>query len=370
LSAPSLISRGMDVIRFDAGEPDFPTPAHITDAAVRALREGFTHYTSSRGLPTLRKALANRYAEAGQGVREENIVLFPGAKMALFAVLSVLVSEGQEVLIPEPGWPTYSTLVRFLGGVPVHIPTSLEQNFLPNPEEFRSRVSPQTRAVVINTPCNPTGRVYPPGLLDSLVEICERHDLILISDEIYASLTYEGRRAPSPLRSPETDRIVVINGFSKEFAMTGWRLGYSVASRHLSDLLAKVQENTTTCPSSFVQKAAESALSEPREWFDQMLAEYQARRDLMVEGLNSIRNWECLVPQGTFYCFPRIGNMDSRKFSSRLLEKEGVSTVPGREFGISGEHHLRLCFAQPASTIRRGIERIRRFVESGSGGPE
>jgi aspartate aminotransferase len=361
-----LESQGKSVVRFDIGEPDFDTPNHIKDAAIKAIKDGFTHYTSPRGLRELREALATSYAERGARVESEEVVFFPGSKFALFSSLSLLIDPGDEVILQDPSWPSYCSMITFLRGTPVHVPVDDDQRFVPTIDSFAEKITKRTRAIIVNSPGNPTGSVYPERLLKELLELCERHNIVLISDEIYSSLIYDGKTAPSPLQDPEAGTVIVVSGFSKEFAMTGWRLGYSIASERFTDLLVRVQENTTTCPTSFVQKAALAALTEPRDWFRDMLAEYRVRRDTMVREISKVTGWRCLNPDGAFYCFPRTNFEDSRAFENSLLDNKLVSVVAGAHFGQSGEGHIRLSYATSKENILRGMGLIRQYVDERS----
>lgn len=362
-----LKSDGKPVFRFDVGEPDFDTPKHVKEAAIEAIRNGYTHYTSAKGLPELREAIANNYAAKGFPVKPENVAVFPGSKFALYAVLSLLTDPGDEVMIQDPSWPTYASMITFLHGSPIFVPATLEQHFVPTIQSFQEKMTDKTKAVIINSPGNPTGAVYPRRLMSDLRELCEQRRPVLISDEIYSALVYNGHKAPSPLKDPNSGQVIVVSGFSKEFAMTGWRLGYTVASKRVTDLLVRFLENTATCPTSFVQKAAVAALTGPRDWFSEMLAEYRTRREMMIEGLSKILGWQCIIPEGAFYCFSRTNFKDSRALERMLLQKERVSVVAGAHFGPNGERHIRLSFTCSLDNIREGMERIRQFAEHHSG---
>jgi len=270
---------------------------------------------------------------------------------------------GDEVIIPDPAWPSYASIITFLRGVPISVPTKSENQHVPAIESFLNRINDRTKAIIINSPNNPTGAVYPKKLVEELRDVCEDRKAVLISDEIYAAIVYDCARAPTPLSDPESASVIVIDGFSKEYAMTGWRLGYAVASTRFSELLGRFQENITTCPTSFVQKAALAALSEPREWFQDMLAEYKRRRDIMVRKINEIQGWECSRPEGAFYCFPRTNFNDSRALEERLLQTKHVSVVAGAHFGSSGEQHVRVSYTTSEQNIKTGVELIKQYVE-------
>ena len=357
---------GKPVFRFDVGEPDFDTPKHVKDAAIEAIESGFTHYTSAKGLSELRTAISDSYKAKGITVKPENVTVFPGSKFALYAVLSLLIESGDGVMVQDPGWPSYASIATFLGGSPIFVPAPSKQRFVPTIDSFQERMTERTKIVIINSPCNPTGAVYSEQLMTELSKLCNKRGITLVSDEIYSALTYNGQQAPSPLENAEADKTIVLSGFSKEFAMTGWRLGYALASTRFTELLARFMENTATCTTSFVQKAAVAALTGPRDWFKDMLVEYRTRRDTMLEELKKIVGWECEVPDGAFYCFPRTNFSDTRALEKMLLEEKRVSVVAGAHFGRMGEGHVRLSYATSTDNIRRGIEILRQYVDASS----
>lgn len=361
-----LQSDGRPVFRFDVGEPDFETPQHVKDAAIEAIKNGFTHYTSAKGLPELRTAIASTYTGKGIAVKPEHVTVFPGSKFALYSALSLLIEAEDEVVIQDPAWPSYASIVTFLRGSPIFVPAPMKKHFVPTIESFQKIITKRTKAVIINSPGNPTGAIYPKQLIQDLKEVCEKRGIIVISDEIYSALVYDGKTAPSPLEDPQAGDTIVVSGFSKEFAMTGWRLGYAIASTRISDLLSRFMENTATCPTSFVQKAAISALTEPRDWFNVMLREYQVRRDTMIQGLKRIDGWECEIPEGAFYCFPRTTFNNTRASEKAILEKKRVSVVAGAHFGTTGEGHIRLSYATSIDKIREGMALLKQYVDGAS----
>ena len=359
-----MLAKNDDVVRFDIGEPDFDTPAHIKEAGIAAIRSGFTHYTSARGIPELRDALVGDQKDKGLDAGSSNIAFYPGSKLGLFCALSLLVDPGDEVLVQDPVWPSYGSIVEYLGGSPVEVGSwKGDQPSMPTAEAFESKITNRTRAVIINTPCNPTGAVVGYDSLEELVRICTARKVVLILDRIYSALTYDGSPDRIPSADLEEGYFVVVSGFSKEFAMTGWRLGYTIASRALTDALVNLQDNTSTCAPSFVQKAGVAALTGDRGWQKAMNDEYRARRDLMVDGIRRVPGWSCQPPAGAFYCFPRVADSESIALADSLLSRKRVSSVAGAYFGSSGEFHLRLSYTTSRDRIAEGMKRIRDLVE-------
>ena len=359
------IRSGQDIVRFDIGEPDFDTPDHIREAGIDAIRKGFTHYTSARGIPELGDALVQSLRANGIDARQENLAFYPGSKLGVFSLLSLLVGEGDEVMLQDPVWPTYASIVEYLGGSPslVRAWDEVDPNSFPV-ERFVEKMTPRTKAVVVNSPCNPTGSIATKGALEELEEACSSRDIVLVLDRIYSAITYDGRPEKAPATDFEKGKIIVVSGFSKEFAMTGWRLGYTVASKELTNLLVKVIDNTTTCATAFVQKAAVAGLTGERSWEKKMNDEYGARRDTMLAEIAKVSGWSCVKPAGAFYCFVNIGGPDSVSLSDALLREARVSSVAGAHFGPSGEGHIRLSYTTSRERIVEGMGRIRRFVES------
>jgi aspartate aminotransferase len=369
-SVHKLLARNEDIVRFDIGEPDFETPRHIKKAAIDAIRGGFTHYTSARGIPELRDAIVVDQKARGLDLSPSNVAFYPGSKFGLFCILSLLVDAGDEVLIQDPVWPTYASIVDYLGGTAAGVASWRDDD--PSTfsiESFRERVTTRTKAILVNSPCNPTGQVVDVGSLEELLAECRRRKITLILDRIYSALVYGRPTDRIPDCDLEEGNLIVTSGFSKEFAMTGWRLGYTISSAAFTDLLVNLQDNTTTCATSFVQKAAVAALTGDRSWQAKMNNEYQARRDAMVEGIGRIPGWKCLAPAGAFYCFPRINRQDSIAFASSLLNEAKVSSVAGAFFGRSGEGHLRLSYTTSRDRVIEGMKRIREFVAQADSAP-
>jgi aspartate aminotransferase len=357
------MASGEDVVRFDVGEPDFETPTHIKEAGITAIAKGFTHYTSARGIPELRDALVADQKGMGLDAKSSNIAFYPGSKFGLFSILSLLVDSGDEVLIQDPVWPTYASIIEYLGGTPVRIDSSSDDGSANSlAQSFEERITERTKAVLIDSPCNPTGERVGTEQLEDLLESCGRKGIALVLDRIYSALIYDGLPDSIPNCNIEDGNLIIVSGFSKEFAMTGWRLGYTIASEAFTDLLVNLQDNTATCAPSFVQKAGVAALTGERTWQKAMVDEYRARRDVMIAEMERIRGWQCIVPSGAFYCFPRVSDPDSSAFASALLDKMKVSSVAGVYFGPRGQGHLRLSYTTPRDRIVEGMRRIREFV--------
>jgi len=360
--AKALEARGHEIIHLEIGEPDFHTPSHIVEAGCRALREGHTHYTPTAGIPELRAAIADDVAiSRGVAVEPEQVVVTPGGKPIMFFVILALVEQGDEVLLPNPAFPIYQSMVDFVGGRPVFVPLRQENEFRFDLDEFRAGLSERTRLVILNSPANPTGGVLTPEDIASLAEILrERPDIFVLSDEIYSRLLYAGSFAS--IASHEglgpDGRTIILDGFSKTYAMTGWRLGYGVMPEPLAEEVIKLQVNSNSCTNAATQYAGLEALAGPQESVERMLSEFRARRDLIVSGLNALPGVECVTPQGAFYAFPRVAGRDAGALADLLLEEAGVACLAGTAFGRYGEGHLRFSYANSRENISRALERM------------
>ena len=361
--ARELKRAGVDVIDLGGGDPDFNTPQHIVEAALQAMRSGQTHYVSARGIPELREAIARKLA-AENGVNVDpatEVVVTPGGKMAIYAALQSLVNPGDEVLCLEPAWVSYQPIIELVGGSPVGVGLDPSDNYQVREDVLRRYVSPRTKAIIVNSPNNPTGRVLSRAEWQTIADLAVRHNLYVISDEIYEKLLYDGNRHISAASLPELrDRTITINGFSKTYAMTGWRLGYAAGDRNLMSLIVKVQQQTVTCAPSFAQFAALAALNGPQDVVEEMRQIYEARRDMLVAELNKIAGVECAKPEGAFYVFVRFPGVDlpSVKLAEALLDKVAVATTPGIAFGKAGEGFLRMTFATSTEGLRAAPGRI------------
>ena len=373
--AKALAAAGEDVVGLAAGEPDFDTPEHVKRAAVKALEEGFTKYTATAGMPELRAAICDKLkADNGFSYAPEQVVVGNGAKQCLYNCFQALLDEGDEVVIFTPAWMSYPEMVALAGGRPVAVPTREEEGWVPDPERLARAITPRTRAVILNSPSNPTGAVLEPGALQALATVLERHpDIVVVTDDIYEKLLYTGRSFVDILNvAPQlADRTLVVNGMSKAFSMTGWRLGYAAGPKPLVVAMGLVQDQSTSNASSIAQRAALAALRGPQDTVLAMAREFQARRDLFVAGLRALPGVRIRPPDGAFYLFPSFHGLlgkrhrgkvleGSQQLSEVLLDDYRLAAVPGEPFG--GEGHLRLSFAASRATIEKGLGRLRDFV--------
>jgi aspartate/methionine/tyrosine aminotransferase len=362
--AKALEAEGRGIIHLEIGEPDFDTPSHVVEAACRALQDGHTHYTPTAGIPELRGAIAEDVGSSrGIDVSPDQVVVTPGGKPIMFFTILALVEEGDEVLLPNPAFPIYESMVNFVGGRPVFVPLRQEHGFRFDLDEFAAGLSERTRLVILNSPANPTGGVLTPDDIAGLAEILRKHpDVYVLSDEIYSRLLYTGDFASIASEEgfgPDT-RTIILDGFSKTYAMTGWRLGYGVMPEPLAEEVAKLQVNSNSCTSAATQHAGLAALRGPQDAVDGMLAEFLARRDLIVAGLDELPGVECIMPQGAFYAFPRIAETgySADELADLLLDEAGVACLSGTAFGHHGEGHLRLSYANSRENIALALERI------------
>jgi aspartate aminotransferase len=373
--AKALQAAGEDVVGFAAGEPDFDTPAHIKQAAVKALEEGFTKYTATAGTPELRAAICDKLkADNGLSYAPEQVVVSHGAKQCLYNLFQALLDDGDEVIIFTPAWVSYPDMVALADGKPVLVPTREEDGWVPDPELFARAITPRTRAVVLNSPSNPTGAVLSAEALGALARVLERHpQVMVVTDDIYEKLLYTGKPFVEILNvAPQLlDRTLVVNGLSKAFAMTGWRLGYAAGPKALISAMQMIQDQSTSNASSIGQRAAVAALQGPKEPGLLMAKEFHARRDLFVAGLQALPGVRIRPPDGAFYVFPSFHGLlgkrhrgkpleGSVQISQVLLDDYRLAAVPGEPFG--GEGHLRLSFAASRATIEKGLSRLRDFV--------
>ncbi len=375
--AKALVQQGVDVVGFAAGEPDFDTPAFIGEAGIEAIRSGFTRYTATAGIPELRKAICEKLARDNQlTYTPEQILVSSGAKHSLYNIFQALLNEGDEVVIFAPYWVSYPEMVQLAGGKPVIVETREEDGFAPDPEAFRRALGPKTRAVIINSPSNPTGAVISREALAALGRVLEDFpEVLVVSDDIYEKLRYvDGPFVNIANAAPAlAERTVVVNGMSKAFAMTGWRLGYAAGPKTLIAGMQTIQDQSTSNASSVTQKAGLAALLGPSDEIDRMVTEYRARRDLVVDRLNAIPGISCRLPEGAFYVFPNVSGLygrrsgekrieDSLTLSQVLLEDFRVAAVPGAPFGAPA--HLRLSFVTSRETLEKGLSRIEDLVRS------
>lgn len=363
--AKALEAQGREIIHLEIGEPDFDTPAHIKAAAVRALDEGYTHYTPAAGIPALREAIAD-YIRRTRGipVGPENVVVVPGGKPIMFFAILALVEEGDEVIYPNPGFPIYESMINFVGGRPVPLRLRMENEFRVDIEELARLITPRTRMLILNSPANPTGGVLTREDLAAIAELCLKHDLVVLSDEIYSRILYEGEHISIASFPGMQERTIILDGFSKTYAMTGWRLGYGVMPEPLAEAVTRLMINSNSCTAAFTQIAGIAALTGPQDDVDRMVAAFRERREVIVEGLNRIPGFRCLKPKGAFYAFPNIEGtgMSSRELAAYLLEEAGVAVLSGTAFGEYGEGFLRLSFANSVENIQKALERIEKAI--------
>ena len=363
--ARSLEARGKHVIHLEIGEPDFDTPAHITEAAVRALKGGATHYGSAAGIPELRAAVAEDTTRR-RGVRAtpEMVVITPGAKPIMFFVILALVDEGDEVLYPNPGFPIYESMIRYIGGNPVPVRLLEDKGFVLDVDQLVSRVSPKTRLIILNYPHNPTGGTIPEAGLRAIADVAARHGVPVLADEIYSRILYDGRHVSIASLPGMEPLAIILDGFSKTYAMTGWRLGYGVMPAPMAQVVAKLQTNATSCTATFSQMAAVAALKDDQSEVDRMVAEFHRRRDVIVDGLRAMPGFQCARPKGAFYVFPNITRTghSSRTLADLLLDEAGVACLAGTAFGEFGEGHLRFSYANSLENIEEALRRIKALI--------
>jgi len=364
--AQALEAQGRDIIHLEVGQPDFDTFPHISQAGIQAIRDGHTRYNPTAGLPGLRQAVAQSASQRlGMEVRPSQVVVGPGAKPALFFPTLALVGEGDEVIYPDPGFPTYSAMIRVAGARPVPVPVVEEKGFSFDLEAFDRLVNRRTRLIVLNSPANPTGGVIPLADLEHIALAAQEHDCWVISDEIYARLAYEGAWVPSIFSLPGmVERTVIVDGFSKTYAMSGWRLGFGIMPETLAERVELLLTHSLGCTATFTQVAGITALSASQELAEAMAGEYRRRRDRMVNGLNAIPGVHCTTPQGAIYAFPNVKafGLPSRQLAAQLLEESGVALLAGTDFGAHGEGYLRLCFAVSPDEIDEALRRMAAFL--------
>jgi aspartate/methionine/tyrosine aminotransferase len=355
------------LISFGIGEPDFITPSHIREAAKKALDEGYTRYTPNLGFPEFREALASKLRRKNNiPVSSDEVVVASGGTKALFFSFFSLLNPQDEVIIPDPGFVTYESQVYFMGGIPIHLPLSGKNHFHPDLEKLRNCITPKTKVILLNSPSNPTGATFNKDELMAIGQIAQEKDIFIISDELYEDILYDGREHISIASLPGMrERTISIFGFSKSYAMTGWRLAYLAAPADLVEEIAKLLQNTSVCSNSIAQRAGLAAIQGSQDCVVKMFTAYNERRNLLVKGINEIDGLSCHAPEGTFYAFVDISKTrkSADELSMYLLEDYGVVTVPGTAFGPCGEGYIRLSFATSLEDIKEGIRRIKKGIE-------
>ena len=366
--AQSLEAAGKNVVHMEIGQPDFRTPQHIIDAAHQAMLEGFTGYTASPGLMETRQAVADYFKRFKHiDAKADQVVVVPGAKPVIFYTILQLVNPGDEVIYPNPGFPTYESVIRFAGGIPVPLPIMQENHFKVDPNDLRKLLSSKTKLLIINNPANPTGGFMNASEITEIASIIRDSHAYVLSDEIYDRLVFSGEKALSIASLPGMqERTIVLDGLSKTYSMTGWRVGYGLMNSDLARGMSTLMTNSCGCTAAFTQKAVIAALTGPQDTVEQMKASFRERVSHLVNALNEIPGIDCLMPEGAFYVFPSIRKLkvSSDEFAERLLTEGGVAALSGTGFGKYGEGHIRLSAATSMENIDEAIKRIRKFVET------
>lgn len=364
--AKQLERAGKSIIHLEIGEPDFDTPENIVQAAVTALQNGAHHYGPSAGLPELREAIAaDVSARRNVSVDPAEVVVTPGAKPIIFFTALALLDPGDEVLYPNPGFPIYESMIQYLGAKAVPIPLLEDKNWALDIDALEANISPRTKLVIINSPQNPTGGTIPKQDLIRIAELAQKHDFLILSDEIYCRILYSGKYESLFSLPGMKERTILLDGFSKIYAMTGWRLGYGIMPADLAQHVCKLQTNSTSCTATFTQMAGIEALKGDQTSTQEMVEEFRRRRDLIVNGLNEIPGFSCKVPQGAFYAFPNIKKLGipSKKLADLLLEEGGVACLSGTAFGALGEGYLRFSYANSTKNLKEALNRIKRTIQ-------
>jgi len=352
-------ARGIKIVSFALGEPDFDTPRHIKDAAIEAIRAGFTHYTASKGIVELRQAIAEKSKrENGIGCTPDEVLVTP-TKLGIYEAITAFVEEGDEVVVPDPGWVSYVPMVNLAGGKAVNVKLREEVDFRMTPELVHEAITPRTKMILLNSPSNPTGTVMTEADFKGIADLARDHNLLVLTDEIYEKLVYEGKHVSIAALDGMYERTITLNGFSKAYAMTGWRIGWLVAHKDLMKPIDKVQQHSLTCCTSFAQKGALAALLGPQQCVTDMFNEFRRRRDYMLQRINSTGLFECRKPSGAFYVFPRYhSKMPSLELAERLLEQAHVGMTPGSAFGDGGEGFLRMSYANSMENLKKGMDAV------------
>lgn len=361
--ARALEKQGRSVIHLEIGEPDFPTPPHIIEAGKRAMDEGYTKYGPTAGLPELRESIA-RYISRTRGLTVDpaGICVVPGAKPIMFFTMLALIEPGDEVIYPDPGFPIYESMIRYTGGVPVPIPLVESRGFSFDLDVFRSKLSDKTRMVILNSPENPTGGTIPPEDMAQIAAMLRDRDVMVLSDEIYTRLCYDTQPVSIATFEGMQEKTIILDGFSKTYSMTGWRLGYGVMPLWLAEAVNTLMVNSNSCTATFTQRAGIAALEGPQDCVDQMAAEFRKRRDAFCAGLNTIPGFRCPLPGGAFYAFVNVQatGIGSKELSDYLLSEAGVACLNGGAFGAQGDGYIRFSYANSLPNLLEAVERIRK----------
>jgi len=364
--ANQLEAAGKEIIHLEIGQPDYPTFENVSQAGIKAIREGKTRYTPPAGMPSLREALAEQAGrQRGIEVHPDEVVVSPGGKPNLFFPTLALVEAGDEVIYPNPGFPTYEAMIKVAGGVPVAVPLLEENQFSFDLGAFDKLINEKTRLIILNSPSNPTGGVIPPADLEHIASQAERYDCWVMTDELYTRIVYDGLEAPSIASLPGMKaRTIIVDGFSKTYSMTGWRLGFGIMPVELAERVDLLLTHSVGSTAHFTQFAGLEAITGPQDMVEVMVTEYQRRRDAIVDGLNAIPGFVCQKPQGAFYVFPNITGtgIGSSELANLILEKAGVALLPGNSFGEYGEGYLRISYANSLENIQKGLKRIKSIL--------
>lgn len=367
VKAKALEAQGKHVIHLEIGEPDFDTPKNIRDSAKKALDEGWTHYGPAPGLPDLRDAVAKYIGRTRAiDVHPDEVVVTPGGKPIIFFPILALINPGDEVIYPNPGFPIYESMINFVGGKAVPLKISEDKDFVLDLNELKEKISKKTKLIIINSPANPTGGVFSKKDVEEIAEIVRPYNCYIMSDEIYSRIMYGHEHYSISSVSGMKERTIILDGFSKTYAMTGWRAGYGVMNKDLAGMVAKLQTNSNSCTNSFVQRACVEALTGSQTAVDEMVAEFRKRRDFIVDGLNKIKGFSCKKPLGAFYVFPNITKtgMDSKKLADYLLNEAGVAALSGTAFGAFGQGYMRFSYANSIENIGMALDRISKALEN------
>jgi len=360
-----LKAHGIDIISFSMGEPDFVTPSNVIDACVDSLQSGFTHYTPSAGIPELRKAVAAKaFSDNNIHCTAKNVLITP-CKHAIFMTALAYLDTGNEVILPDPSWVSYEACIRLAGAKPKYIPTKFDEDFVVNPDLIEKAITPKTKMIILNSPSNPTGGVLPSETIKAIADIAKDRNLMVMSDEIYESIIYEGKHLSIASLPDMFERTITISGLSKTYAMTGWRLGWAIAPEADIKNLDKLQTHSISCCVSFTQPAAVEAITGQQESKEKMIKEFKCRRDLALDLISEIKGLDCNVPKGAFYLFPKYeSKVKSTVLCTKMLEEAHVAVTPGSAFGPSGEGFFRVSYATSEDQIREGISRIKNFIQN------
>lgn len=363
--AKALEAQGKTIIHLEIGEPDFDTPKHIVEAGIDALRRGRTHYCPAAGIPELREAIVEDvYKRRGVQFQPQNVVVTPGAKPIMFFTILVLAEAGDEVIYPNPGFPIYESVIEFSGAKAVPLPLKEEKGFSFDINDLHALVTDRTKMIILNTPANPTGGILSRSDIQAIARIARERGIWILTDEVYKNIIYEGEHVSIAAEPGLEERLILLDGFSKTYAMTGWRIGFGVMPQDLAEKVERLMINSNSCTATFVQDAAVQALKGPHDESDRMVEEFRKRRDVIVSGLNELPGVSCIMPKGAFYVFPNVKQvpMPSRELANYILNEANVAVLSGTAFGAYGDGYLRLSYANSVENIQEGLQRIGRAL--------